>query len=251
MKKQRLVRCLGILLVALGVASAAFAQGVDAVIDKHLAAVGGRAALGKLTSRKSTGTITLTTPGGDVSGTIETVAKAPNKVRALMTIDLSSVGAGSMIVEQRFDGSSGMTMNSMQGDTEITGKQLENFRNNIFPTPLLTYKDRGTKVEQAGTEKIQGKDAIVLVITPTAGSPVRLFLDPDTYLVMRSVTTVNAPQLGGDAQQTSEFSDYRTVDGVKVPFRIVTSNPLQTITIALTKVEHNGAIDDALFGPKK
>ena len=63
MKKPRLVRCLGILLVALGVASAAFAQGVDAIIDKHLAAVGGRAALGKLTSRRSTGTITLTTPG--------------------------------------------------------------------------------------------------------------------------------------------------------------------------------------------
>jgi hypothetical protein len=35
-----------------------------------------------------------------------------------------------------------------------------------------------------------------------------------------------------------------------VPFRTVASNPLQSITIALTKVEHNVAVDDAVFVKK-
>ena len=37
---------------------------------------------------------------------------------------------------------------------------------------------------------------------------------------------------------------------MKVAFRVVTSNPAQTLTIAMTKVEHNVAIDDAMFVKK-
>ena len=40
------------------------AQTADEIIEKHLAATGGRAALSKVTSRVSNGTITVTTPIG-------------------------------------------------------------------------------------------------------------------------------------------------------------------------------------------
>ena len=140
----------------------------------------------------------------------ELLVKAPNKTRLLMTIDLTSLGAAAMTVEQRFDGTAVYAINSMQGETPISAKQVENMRNGIFPTPLLGYKERGAKLEQAPNEKVQGKDAIVLVLTPATGSPVRMFLDPETYLVVRTATTVNSAQLGGDVQQTTELSDYRT-----------------------------------------
>jgi zinc protease len=250
MKNRILAPCLSFVFVIATIAAVASAQDVDAVVEKYLAALGGRAALAKLTSRKSTGTVTMSTPGGDVSGPVELLVKAPNKTRLLMTIDLTSLGAAAMTVEQRFDGTAVYATNSMQGETPISAKQVENMRNSVFPTPLLGYKDRGAKLEQAPNEKVQGKDAIVLVLTPATGSPIRLFLDPDTYLVFRSATTVNSAQLGGDVQQTTELSDYRTVDGVKVAFRVVTSNPAQTLTIAMTKVEHNVAIDDAMFVKK-
>jgi hypothetical protein len=77
-----------------------------------------------------------------------------------------------------------------------------------------------------------------------------MFLDAETYLLIKLVTTINSPQLGGDVEQTTELSDYRSVDGVKVPFRVVTVNAVQTVSIALDKVEHNVAIDDAVFGKK-
>src|SRR2546425_1014815 len=75
------------------------AQSADAVIEKILTAYGGREALSKLTSRRSTGTISLSTPGGDVAGPIEVLVKAPNKARTYMTIDLTSLGAGPMTLE--------------------------------------------------------------------------------------------------------------------------------------------------------
>lgn len=230
--------------------SIASVQNDDAVIEKHLAALGGRAALGKLTSRKSTGTVTLTTPAGPISGPVEILLKSPNKSRVQMTLDLTAMGAGKMTIDQRFDGTVGYSSNSMQGDSEMPSKQIENLRNNVFPTPLLGYKDRGTRVEVLPNEKVNGKDAVVLLITPETGSPTRMFLDAETYLLNRIVSTINSPQLGGDIEQTTDLSDYRSLDGVKVPFQVVAANRLQTVTIALDKVEHNVALDDAAFVKK-
>ena len=47
--------------------NAAFAQTADEVIEKHLTALGGREALGKITSRTMSGTIALSTPAGEVT----------------------------------------------------------------------------------------------------------------------------------------------------------------------------------------
>ena len=116
-------------------AHVASAQTADEVVEKCLTAVGGRAALGKLRSRSATGTITLSTPGGEVSGSIEILNAAPNKSRTVLRIDLSSLGAGQLVQDQRFDGASGYMLDSLQGNREITGNQLENMRNGSFPSP--------------------------------------------------------------------------------------------------------------------
>jgi hypothetical protein len=227
------------------------AQTADEIVEKHLAAMGGREALGKLTSRRSTGSITVTTPNGDLSGPFEAVSKAPNKGRVYFKLDLSALGAPEpMILEQKFDGVAGITLNSIQGDTEITGTQLENMKNNVFPTPLLAYKAAGVKVEVL-KEQLAGKNAIVLLVTPKAGSVIRLYLDAETHLIVRSVAKFTPPQASGEVEQVVEPSDYRTVDGVKVPFQIVNSMPMQSFTVKLEKVEHNVALDDALFAVKR
>jgi hypothetical protein len=54
----------------------------------------------------------------------------------------------------------------------------------------------------------------------------------------------------GELNQVSEPSDYRTVDGIKVPFKIVNSSEMQTVTIVLSKVTHNVPADDAQFSRK-
>ena len=64
-------------LLLSGVRSA-FAQTADEVVEKSVAAMGGRAALMKIRSRSATGTIVLTTPAGEISGAIAIYNKAPN-----------------------------------------------------------------------------------------------------------------------------------------------------------------------------
>ena len=242
------------LIVALGTlassSGSAAIQTADDVIEKHLAAVGGRAALGKLTTRRATGTVTITTPGGNITGPIEISSKAPNKTRALMKLDLTPLGVTeTMVLQQKFDGKAAWMLNSLQGDTEITGNQLENMRNASFPTPLLNYKEAGGKVELLPRATVAGKEYVTLRLAPKTGSAVTMYLDPATFLVMRTSARVNTPELG-DLDNTSEVSDYRDVAGLKVPFVIVNANSAQTVTIKLEKVEHNVPLDDAIFSAK-
>ncbi len=228
------------------VGAAASAQTADDIIEKGIAAGGGREALAKVTSRATTGTMTVTTPGGDVAGTIEVVNQAPNKTQTIITLDLSAMGAGKMTIDQRFDGTNGYASNSMQGETPVTSSQIDTQRNAIFPSPFLDYKERGTKIELTGKEKIGDKDAYVLLVTPAKGPASRLWVDATTYLPVKTTTTVETAEVG-TVEQTILLSDFRQVDGLTVPFKVVGSSAIQTFTVVVTKVEHNVNVDPARF----
>ena len=58
---------------------------------------------------------------------------------------------------------------------------------------------------------------------------------------------IDVPQLGREVEQTTEFLDYREVDGVKLPFHVTATSSVQSYTIDITKVEHNVAVDETLF----
>jgi outer membrane lipoprotein-sorting protein len=223
------------------------AQTADEIIEKHLAAEGGRSAMAKLESRIAKGTIALSVQGTDISGPIEIYNKAPNKARTYFKLDLSSFGAPDVVVDQRCDGKTAFMSHSMQGDRDITGSQLQSMLNASFPSPLLNYKAAGARVELTGKEKIGDREAYVVVYTPKAGLPSTQYFDTQTYLIVRAVTKVDAPELGGVTEQTSDISDYREVDGVQVPFALHVTNAAQEFTITLASVEHNKPIDDAMF----
>lgn len=252
--KKHILPLLLSLIVAPVLVMHAQMQTVDDVVEKHLAAVGGRDALGKLTTRKATGTFTLAVANGELIGPIELYSKRPNKTRAYIVLDLTPMGmADKMVLDQKFDGTVGWTQNSVQGDNQITGNQLDNMKNATFPNPLINHKAAGTAVELLPNETVDGKAAIVLRITPKVGSVSKLFLDATTYLAFRSTATIGMTQMDGSVQQVeqvAEASDYRKVDGLMIPFKTVNTTPQQKATIVLTKVEHNVAIDDAMFTKK-
>lgn len=239
----RLIAGVALLLLS---ASAAAAQTADEIVEKHLAAIGGREALGRIRTRVSTGKVTVTTPVGDLAGTVEAFAKAPDKSRTLVTVDVSALGAGIVTNDQRFDGMTGFVIDTLNGDREITGAQLDALKNNGFPTAWLDYKTRGHAVALAGKEMLGDRPVIVLEVTPKNGPKTRSWVDAETFMVLKTSVTVDAPGLGA-IEQIMEFGDYRTVDGVKLPFLVKSINPLQTVTGVLSEVKHNVEIDEASF----
>ena len=242
----RFVRVLTAVPLVLSCAQAAAAQTADEIVEKHIAAIGGRAALAKLTSRTLTGTITIATPAGEFSGPIEVMNQAPNKVRTLITLDLTAVGVGKMVIDQRFDGITGYAIDTLQGNRDITGDQLEAMRSAYFPSPLLNYKENGIAVELAGKEKVGEREAYVLMLKPKTGPAIRQFFDAASFLLIRQVTTLDVPPVGA-LEQTVDFSDEREVDGIKIAHKLAATSTVQNFTVVITKAEHNAAVDQTLF----
>ncbi len=75
---------------------------VDQVLEKYLVAIGGRAALEKITSAHLQGTLEI--PDFQINGTIDIVQKAPNKV--LQTVSLTGTGMQA-VQREGFDGTVG------------------------------------------------------------------------------------------------------------------------------------------------
>jgi hypothetical protein len=244
---RTVTRVLIMAVMAASFVQTASAQTADEIIEKYLSALGGRAALSKIKSRHVTGTATFSSPAGDLPGTIEVFNQAPNKSRTLLKLDLSVAGMGTATVDQRFDGESGYVTDTLQGNRDITGNQLENLRNGTFPSPFLNYKERGATAEFVRKEQVGGRDAFVLLLKPKSGSTVQCFIDAESSLLLKTIVVTNMPQLGGDVQQTTELLDYRDQDGIKIPFQVRNTSNVQAYTINLTKVENNVALDSTMF----
>jgi hypothetical protein len=232
--------------IVLALAQTSSAQTADEVIEKSIAAMGGRAAMEKIKSRSMAGSIGLMTPAGEIPGTIEIQNAVPNKMRTLIKADLSAFGAGQLQIDQRFNGADGYVFDNMQGDRPIGGNQLDNMKANSFPHPFLNYKAMGISVKLVGREQVGARDAFVLLFEPSAGSAVKQFVDAESYLPVRTMITVDLPQVG-TVEQTAEASDFRDVDGVKTPFKLQVSSSVQGFTITFSKIENNVAVDDKLF----
>jgi len=216
----------------------AAAQSADEIIAKSLAAKGGVQKLRAVESVKTTGRIK--TPRGDLPVTNWT--KRPNLKRQEMTIE----GATQVVA---YDGTTLWGVNPKMGATPqvITGAMAERNRADAddFDSVLLDYKEKGTTIElvpaAAGT-----KSGPHLRVTRKNGSIQDVFLNPDTFLEERIATTVE--QGGQKVVIATELLDYKSVDGVMVPFRIrqvVDGKPQGEVTY--TQVQFNLPIGDELF----
>jgi zinc protease len=113
--------------------------------------------------------------------------------------------------------------------------------------PLLLKAERG-EVEARRLPDERGEDGAtlrVLALGP-ASDAVKLYLDASTGLVVKETYEVSAP--AGRAPQEEIFSDYRTVDGIRVAFRAVVRQAGATVVErTVTRFAINVPIDDTLF----
>ena len=113
---------------------------------------------------------------------------------------------------------------------------------------LIDYGAKGSKVELEGTEKVEGRDAYKLKVTASKGDERHVWVDAQTFL---DVKMDGAPRRmdGKDRKVEIYLKDYRTVQGLAVPYLIETEvegyRPAHKMTIASVVV--NPKLNDSLF----
>jgi hypothetical protein len=172
--------------------------------------------------------------------------KKPNKIKTV-----TNMGGQEMI--QVFDGEKGYSVNPMAGSTEpveMTAQQVADIqRNNIFQNYLDNYLKNG-QLALEGEESVNGKPAFNIKTTLGSGTTANLFIDKESYLLVKTTTDVNQ---GGMAMTVEAVpSEYADNNGIFLPMKTTTTVGGMDMQIVTTfnKVEVDIPIDDSVFKVK-
>jgi outer membrane lipoprotein-sorting protein len=221
---------------------AAGAQTADEIVNKTVAARGGADKIKAVQSERVTGRITFT---GGLEGTFVLELKRPRK----MHIEISVEGQKVIRV---YDGkSAGWMVNPFAENKDVQPMSAEDLRSiadeSDFDGPLVDYKAKGSQIELAGKEELDGKPVYRLKLTNKNGD-VRFYLfDASSFFVLKweGIRKVEEREFPWE----SFFSDFRDVQGLKYPFKIDQGSPGTEIqqNLVTDKIEINPQIDDAHF----
>jgi len=206
----------------------------DQLIEKYLKAVGGAAAVDKVTSRVMKGTITF----GDSDVPIEIYAKAPDQRASFVhTPHGDSITA--------FDGHEGWLGLPSHQVRDMHGPDLDGAAIDAdlhFPEHL---KGMFSQAKFRGTEKVDGHDAYLVVGQRDGKTPLRLYFDEQSGLLIRLVRFGETPL--GRLPTQIDYADYKESGGMKIPFRWTLARPSGVFTIQVTEVKENVPVDNAKF----
>lgn len=214
------------------------AQNVDEIIAKHLAAHGGVEKWNKVESLKITGQFT-----------------GFSEVKDFFSIKTSSgsfyseyyLGQHKLI--EGYDGKEGWTIDPWQGI--LFPRKINLAEENVFMqkaeffTPFYKYKERGSKVEYVGKENIDGIDAFVLKLTRKNGKTETWYLNSETYLEYKCES--DWIDFARGLPSESYFDDFRTVEGLVIPFYIERTFWQRNRVTAIEQIEINPEIDKSIF----
>lgn len=209
---------------------------VQQVLDKYVAAVGGRDALAKAE------TLTLKGTREASQGRVwpfEATVKGPD--RFLMVVEIPQQGTFSQAV----NGAAGWVSNP-RTRRAVTPRELGDLKGTAELFRAVKFTPSAT-MRVAGRRRVGERDAVVVVDRPSEGVQRRYFFDAQTWLLLRIVTLTDA--VLNQLPEQIDFEDYREVEGIKLPFVVRTSaiDTFNSFTRKLTEVRAGIAVDDKLF----
>jgi hypothetical protein len=205
-----------------------------ALIDNYIKALGGTAAIGKITSRVEKGAVIFR--GQSVPAEIFTQAPEHQAV-------VRHFPEGDSVVA--FNGHAGWIGIPGRPVREMHGADIQAARMDSDLQFPLHIRQIFPELRVEYPEKIDNRDAYVLFCIRRDQPPVKLYFHEQSGLLVRLVRYVDSP-LGLDPSQI-DYGDYRDVEGVQVPFRMTLSQPGSSSTIQIDEVRQNVPIDAAKF----
>jgi len=205
----------------------------EPLLDKYVRAAGG-VAIEKITSRVMKGAIDF----GGQSLPIEIYAKEPDK-----RISFTHMSGGDSITS--FDGHDGWLGTPGRPAHAMHGSELDAAAMDADLHQPMHWKPMFSAMRVEGSEKVGDRQAYVVVGERAGKTPVRLYLDQESGLLLRMVRFGDTA-LGWLPTQI-DYADYREIDGVKVPYRWTLSRPGGRFTIQVSEMKQNVPVDDAKF----
>ena len=217
--------------------------GIEEVMHKYIEALGGEAALRRHWSRIVEMRVENPTQG--VTGTIVIRGKAPMSEATETAIYAQKKRI--LLARDYFDGEQGGVENSLVSPTTKSANQIALARISADFYRVLDWKSLYKTAQVLGRNRVGQEDCYAVGLEPAAGSRFVLFLSTRTFLPVQQETVTSVPGLGPQPG-IETYSDYRSVDGVQIPFRRTVVDPISGETIeTVTRIRFNVSLPDRTF----
>jgi hypothetical protein len=241
---KNVLLCLAVMLFLRSPADSADAAGsssmptVDQILDKYVQALGGKAAIEKMTTLIIKGKVDV--PSTGESGSMETYRKAPNK--EMQMINIPSNGPS----QRGFDGTVGWNWDPDSGSSDMSSADLAAMKLESDFYRDIRLKELYPKISLKSKERVGDREAYVVEAPHEDGSSEKMYFDTESGLLIQSEVPIDVPD-EGKTIVNSQYEDYRELEGVKVAFTIRQTSADFDYVIKLSEVKYNVPIDDAKF----
>lgn len=231
----KLAQVIGILAVALGIfGSNIRAADLDAVLTKHLAALGDKDSLEALTSVAMYTSIDYMS----LEGKAETFIKFPSDYYERIVLPVGTQESG-------FDGATGWATDFNGVVRRQSADELKPTIDNLYfqsYSYLLPGRKPGT-IDYRGDTTIDGVSYDYLAIFPDGGDSMSLFINADNGRL-----EYNSEIISG-IRMVSHYTDFRMIQGISTPYRVSVISPdaPYRISAVLDSIRYNVAIPDSIF----
>ena len=223
-----IVFALGVLATPGLAADAPKGRPVDEVLNEYIHALGGQAALDRIQTRE----VEARRHRGPK---LTYYWQRPSKV--LLVEGKERIG---------WDGGSGWMLSKKQRVTKLSKSSHWPLETDANPVRYANLKQLYPDVTTAAPEVLNGRQADVL-ISPNELGATKLYFDRESHLLVR---VEEKGEVSAYFKTVTDFEDYQTVDGIKLPFRITHSSDepgAQSQVIQISEVRQNVPIRPEIF----
>ena len=218
------------------------AQDVDEVISKYISFTGGEQKWRSVQSIVTSGTYNY----GGIEFPFTAYSKRPNLYKFIVPFK-------GKYFAQSFDGKKGWKIDAFKGETKktyLTGKPavaLANEADVELENPFINYQTKGHKAMLEGKDSVDGQLCFKVILTRKDGETETYYFSGSDYSLVKKMAVSKNAELEKAILETS-YSNYQTVQGIKIPYSAVSKVGDQNIlTIIIKKVRVNVPLAASLF----
>ena len=218
-----------------------------AVLDRALEAMGGATRLNGVRSAHMVATGEMNTPQGAMTAAIATWADyESDRRRTELQLPMGKIA----II---LNGDRGWIVQPGGESNPLPASMKKEIMTDIWSDPLYLYRhyrDEGVQVQKLKSVQAGGRTYEVVRVQPTGAGALRWYFDAGTHLPVK-VRYRRTGMGGGPTDHEERWSDWREVQGVKLPFKVEVVQGDQTSqVITYTSIKINPALDATLFQPE-
>jgi hypothetical protein len=151
---------------------------------------------------------------------------------------------------QGYDGKIGWAWSELQGYRVMQGAELQQMLGEADMEGPFRLRTLCPLRRLLGEKDENGRRTVGIALATPQGPAGVFYFDTKTFFLVRLETFIQTGP-SGELKVVADFSDFRRVDGIMIPFVTVITNPAMRIVTTIQSVQHDVPLDDALFLPRK